>query len=229
LTTYERVGGKNDLANIYIEGDGRAWVSKNRPSLDPTPKNPVALKLAQLDNSENVIYLARPCQYTKMVDGSVCDKKYWTSHRFSSEVIEAMDSALDDIKQRHQITGFNLVGFSGGGNIAVLLAAERNDVLSIRTVAGNLNHKLQSEIHNVSPMPESLNAKDVANKISHIPQIHFVGGQDKIVPAQVAQSYKRGAQSDCVKIKVIEGVDHTKGWESVWKSLLNIPLDCEKP
>ncbi len=228
LTSYERITSKGGVANIYIEGDGRAWLSKKRPSLDPTPNNPVALKLAAQDPAENVVYLARPCQYTKLIEQGACPQKYWTSHRFTPEVIEAMNSALDDMKQRHQITGFNLIGFSGGGNIAALLTALRDDVLSLRTVAGNIDHKLQSSIHGVSTMPHSLNAAEVSNQISDIPQIHFVGTEDKIVPNEVAQSYKaRANNNECIQIRLLQGLSHTKGWESVWKSLLNQPFDCE--
>ena len=225
LTSYERVTVKGNVVNVYIEGDGRAWLSKRMPSLDPTPKNPVALELAKLDDTEDVIYLARPCQYTKMINGSVCDQKYWTSHRFASEVIEAMDVALNDIKQRHQITKFNLIGFSGGGNVAALLAAKRDDVKSLRTVAGNLNHTLQSEIHNVSSMPSSLNAVTISSEISHIPQLHFIGVKDKIVPQQIYDSYARAAgHTECLKSYVIKKVGHSNGWEAVWPNLLEINL-----
>ena len=62
------------MVNIYIEGDGRAWLNKNRPSLDPTPKNSLALKLAEIDPAPNVIYLARPCQYSKLIKKRLAHK-----------------------------------------------------------------------------------------------------------------------------------------------------------
>jgi len=232
LTSYERVQKKSDVATIYIEGDGRAWLSKKRPSLDPTPKNPVALKLASIDPADNVIYLARPCQYTKTVDGSPCNQKYWTSHRFAPEVMDTMNAALDDIKKRHRITGINLIGFSGGGNLAALLTAQRNDVLSLRTVAGNLDHELQSQIHDVSPMPNSLNAKDIVKRISHIPQIHFIGAQDTIIPAEIAESYAKFIKQDkkaCTQLQIIPNASHTKGWEDKWLKLLEVETNCLAP
>ena len=58
---YDKPG--NDL-NIYLEGDGLAWVSRREPSRDPTPDNPIGLRLAAIDPAPNVIWLARPCQYT---------------------------------------------------------------------------------------------------------------------------------------------------------------------
>ena len=232
LTAYEKVKVSGGVANIYIEGDGHAWLSKKIPSLDPTPKNPVALKLARQDEAQNVIYLARPCQYinksAKTFDGSACDKKYWTSHRFAPEVIEAMSAALDDIKHRYNITGFNIIGFSGGGNVAALLAARRNDVLSLRTVAGNLDNDLQNKIHNVSAMSHSLNAIDIAKKINHIPQIHFIGSDDKIVSVQLYESYKKASGvTKCVESLMVQNAGHTKNWDSMWKSLLEKSVHCE--
>ncbi len=227
LTSYERIKTKERVANIYIEGDGRAWLTKKKPSLNPTPQNPMALKLASLDPNENVIYLARPCQYTKLVQKEACPQKYWTSHRFAPEVVEAMNEAIDDIKQRHHITQFNLIGFSGGGNIAALLTARRNDILSLRTVAGNLDHQIQSEIHDVTAMPHSLNAKNIADRISYIPQIHFVGATDKIVPTEVSQSYLSQMSNDsCTHRQMVPNVGHIDGWEEVWTTLLKQKPTC---
>ncbi len=227
LTSYARVKTQGGIAHIYIEGDGSAWLSKRTPSLDPTPKNPVAFGLAQLDVADNVIYLARPCQYSKLIMKRACPSKYWTSHRFAPEVIAAMDSALDDMKARHNITGFHLIGFSGGGNVAALLTARRDDVLSLRTVAGNLDHVTQSDIHKVSQMTPSLNAKDIAVDINHIPQRHFIGGKDKIVPVPVYESYKRASgNTNCVQSYIVENARHVKGWHDVWAALLAQPLPC---
>ncbi len=50
---------------VYIEGDGRAYVNRRTPSNDPTPGNPMALRLALADPSLRVLYLGRPCQYTR--------------------------------------------------------------------------------------------------------------------------------------------------------------------
>jgi hypothetical protein len=223
LTSYERINLKYGVANVYIEGDGFAWINKSRPSLDPTPKNPVALKLAVLDEAKNVIYLARPCQYTKTVSGAPCPQKYWTSYRFSSEVIGVMSKALDDIKKRHKIVAFNLIGFSGGGNIAALLAERRDDVLSLRTVGGNLNHQLHSKIHNVSEMPQSLNALNIAHRLHYVPQLHFIGGADQVVPLEIYNSYKKSSGNHpCVQSYIVESASHNFGWDTVWRDLLKL-------
>lgn len=224
FNSYERIDVKGATAHIYIEGDGLAWVGRYTPSNDPTPKNPLALKLAAQDPSDNVVYLARPCQYVR---SETCEQKYWTSHRFTSEVIAAMDEALDDMKIRHDITGFHLIGFSGGGNVAALLAARRNDIISLRTVAGNLDHALLHDIHDVSQIPDSLNAKDIAHQINHIPQHHFIGEKDKVVPPEIAQSFiEASSKTSCIRSTTVADATHQKFWSEIWPALLGYPVTC---
>ena len=64
LTAYHRIAEPGEALTVYIEGDGQAWLSRSRLATDPTPTDPVALRLAALDPSPNVVYLARPCHYT---------------------------------------------------------------------------------------------------------------------------------------------------------------------
>jgi hypothetical protein len=227
ITSFERVREPGATADIYIEGDGMAWLSRNEPSLDPTPTNPVALHLATRDKAPNVIYLARPCQYSRMVDGRVCDQSYWTSKRFAPEVIDSMSAALDDIKLRHHIKGFNLVGYSGGGAVVAILAARRDDILSFRTVAGNLDTDLFSRIHNISPLKGSLNPVDEAAKTVGIPQHHFIGKWDTVVTPALYDSYHHATgDSPCVRATIIDDSDHNSGWVDKWPDMMKEPLDC---
>ena len=215
-------------AMIYIEGDGLAWLSKRTPSLDPTPTDPTALRLAARDPSDNIIYLARPCQYTPRKQAGPCKIDYWSTKRFAPEVLQSYHQALDTFRQRYAFEEFHLVGFSGGGNIAALLAAERADIASLRTVAGNLDHRKHSEVHNVSILKSSLNAKDYAQKLAATPQHHFIGGQDNIVPPSIFESFLRASKSPCIPSTIIPSASHTEGWEAHWSELLQSPLSCGK-
>jgi len=227
ITTYEHIEKPGSTATIYIEGDGLAWLGRRTPSLDPTPLDPMPLKLATLDPAENRIYMARPCQYSKTVHRGICEQKYWTSHRFAPEVIQSMNAALDDIKNRNNLTDFNLVGFSGGGAVAVLMASSRTDILSIRTIAGNLDHDRLNAIHRVTPMPGSLNAATFAPRVAHIPQHHFIGGKDTVVTPPVYHSYRAAAgPSTCIRHTLLPQATHEKGWTERWTGLLQAPLDC---
>lgn len=227
LTAYERIRERGATANIYIEGDGQAWMSKTMKSMDPTPKNPVALHLATRDSSDNLIYLARPCQYTKTISGDRCDDAYWGKKRFAPEVLSAYVAALDNIKKHYNISGFNLVGYSGGGALVALLAAERDDVLSLRTVAGNLDHKAHSALHNVSMLDESLNPPTYAKHLRDVPQVHFVGENDEIVPVSISQSYMAALGDDrCARVEIVSGATHDSKWVERWPELLKIKPAC---
>jgi hypothetical protein len=227
LTVYERIRQPGIAATLYIEGDGFAWEDRHTPSSDPTPHNPVGLRLAAADPGPNVIYLARPCEYSGMLDGSACDQKYWTGARLAPEVIAALDSAMDQLKGRYKISAFNLVGFSGGGGAVVLLAARRTDVASIRTVAGNVNQALFSQIHDVSPLSASLDPIDAARAVARIPQIHFAGEDDTVVPPQIADSFRAASSNaPCIKVEPVAGVRHDASWAAVWPQLEREPLPC---
>jgi dienelactone hydrolase len=106
----------------------------------------MALRLALLDPHPNVIYLARACQYTPPELNPSCTDQYWSSHRYAAEVIKAMNDVLSQIKTKTKNTEFMLIGFSGGANVAALLASQRSDVRGLITVAGDLD-----------PMNDSIN------------------------------------------------------------------------
>lgn len=135
---------------VYIEGDGFAWKSRTTPSDNPTPRNPTGLMLAAADKQTNVFYLARPCQFIGPPLPANCQVNVWTQDRFSPAVIDAMNEALSQMVLRYPGVKLDLVGYSGGGNIAALLAERRDDVRSLRTVAGNLDVAYVNAVHHVT-------------------------------------------------------------------------------
>lgn len=229
ITTVHRIGPRNAPVRIYIEGDGMAYLARDTVSLDPTPANPVSLRLAATDPSRdiNIVYLARPCQYTKLLDeDEPCPLRYWTTARFSERVIASMNHAVDLVKQYHGSRHIELVGFSGGAAVALLIAARRDDVRSVRTVAGNLNHAALNAYHGVSPLDESLNPVDRADKLAEIPQTHFMGAEDRIVPPRHYESYARAfSDRSCLQKNVVP-VSHTQGWEVRWPGLVAREPEC---
>ncbi len=237
LMAWERVYKKGQPAHIYIEGDGLAWISPSEASMDPTPMNPVALNLAAMDKNPNVIYIARPCQFSgneiwrnalpKYNKAKNCPLKYWTSARYAPEVIASMSTALDEIKRRYQIPEFHLIGYSGGATVAALLAADREDVKSFRTVAGNLDPDTFTTIHDVTPLTESLNPIDRAAELRFIPQHHFIGGEDEVVPPVIYSSYKQAVSpSQCLATSFVPDAGHEYGWVDKWPEFLKRPLGC---
>ncbi len=223
LMTYRRFKAPSENIRIYIEGDGRAWNTKSRLSDDSTPSNPIALLLAAADPADAIVYIARPGQFPSP-DSAICDPTYWSARRFSPEVVEAFDKIIDILKKKSKAKNVELVGYSGGGALAVLVASRRSDVSAIRTVAGNLDPKALCSYHNVSQLDGSMDPMAFAQKIVHIPQRHFIGSKDKTVPPSIAESFVRmegGKDYGC--ITVIDGATHKDGWSQRWEELLLIP------
>lgn len=229
LTTYERITAHNDIIHIYIEGDGNSWKSKHKLSHNPTPKQPLALQLALQDQHPQVIYIARPCQFTPLALDSSCDAKYWSSHRYAKEVVQAFQATLTQIKESNPHSqGFILIGFSGGASIAALIASERNDVFGLITVAGDLNHVALNRHHRTTPLSGSLNPTDVADKLQHLPQQHWTGSKDRIVPSWIANQFsKRINNPECCQVYTLTGVEHHAGWVEKWPEIIQTPFKSE--
>lgn len=224
LLTYSRINDASQQLNVYIEGDGFAWKNKYVASDNPTPKNPLALKLAISDPNQNILYVARPCQYVDLKLDGLCQKKFWTNGRFAKEVIASTNEVIETFVKRRGFKKVNLFGYSGGGAVAVLVAALRDDVALIGTVAGNLNHKKLSEIHNISPLDDSLDAIDVAEKVKNIPQFHLIGGKDRAVPPEVVMSFVRKVNTPFgdAKFEIIEEAGHQYDkWDEVVVNFLS--------
>lgn len=208
---------KNRTINVYIEGDGLSWISRNQISLNPTPINPISLKLMLNDPSNCKVYIARPCQY---LNSNLCEEKYWTSHRFNSDVIQSYNEALNVIKKEYKNNNFLLVGYSGGAAVALLTAANRDDISSITTIAGNLDTDAWTKMHNISSLNGSLNPSNFSKKLENIKQHHLIGTNDDIVPKEVFLSYI-GKFEDKTNITYsMHEATHNCCWEEIYKNYL---------
>ncbi len=211
--------GSSTTANtlhVYLEGDGLAWISRSQPSADPTPTTPTTINMAKADPySGPVLYLARPCQYVTGADARQCQQKYWTNARFAPEVIQSMDEAITQAKKQTQATHVSLVGYSGGGGVAALIAAKRDDVVFLGSVAGNLDHVTWTKHHRVSPLSASLNPLDAAPLLANIPQLHLSSPSDSIIPPAISAGFCKatGRPQAC---KTVPGINHDGLWENVW-------------
>ncbi len=225
---WERMHNRFEPANIYIEGDGNPTYLGRTITDDSTPENPVGLHLASRDNANNLVYMSRPCQYLEEAAQNTCDIKFWSTRRFSPEVLAAYNEALDEIKLRYDITEFNLIGYDGGANIAAQLATVRKDVVSLRTVAGNLNPKVVFGERAVLE-PDNILAIDIAPGLARIPQHHFVGAGDEVTPPSVYHSFRQAmGDSKCVHYTMVQDADHERGWVEKWPQLLKSSVECEK-
>ena len=227
LTLNKLCTNSNSL-RIYIEGDGRSWITRHRYSLDPTPENPLALRLALQDAGDtSIAYLSRPCQYALKVERSSCSPRLWTRDQYSETVISAFNSVIDRLKGDAGADELELIGYSGGATVALLIAARRSDIKKLRSIAGNLDPTAFAAHHKVSVSNSALNPSAYTDKLVSVPQLHLVGAEDLIVPEQIANAYLQNFEDKrCIAKYVLAGVDHSEGWESDWSRLLIYPLRC---
>lgn len=211
---------QQDKLRIYIEGDGFAWKSKSVPSNNPTPKSHSVLKMAFNDSYKDILYIARPCQYLKHEKS--CKQKYWTYARFSEDIIETINFIIDSYKSDYK--SIELIGYSGGANIAGIISAKRKDIVRYITIAGNLDHSAWSSYHKITPLYDSLNSANYLKIIKEVPQIHFYGEKDKVVPISLILRYKNMLKSDKAEFIAIKKQGHGK-WERVWKYLVTTYLN----
>lgn len=212
------VHGQGPLLVAYIEGDGQAYVTRNQPALDPTPREPGALLLALADPAPAKAYLGRPCQYGV---NRACSQADWTTARFSETALAAENRLLDQAKDQARAGRLVLCGWSGGGAMAALLAAQRNDVALLVTVCGVLDIALWTRLHHVPALEGSLNPADVAPRLGGLPQVHFSGEQDAIAPPKIAASFAQNlpAATPC-DLRVLPGLGHEpRAWAALWPKL----------
>jgi hypothetical protein len=205
---------------VYLEGDGHAWISRRRLSDDPTPRDPIALRLASKDPARAVLYLARPCQFGDRPSAPICDARYWSSHRYAPEVLAAFVAALDwaasqagpNVKVR-----FGLVGYSGGGALAALLAQQRDDIAWLVTIAANLDVHAWTRHHRLSRLSGSLDPVVHAQSLRGLPQQHLIGDRDDVVPALTRARFLAASGASQ---RIVEGVNHSCCWAESWPALL---------
>lgn len=203
--------GPEKTIHVYIEGDGAAWLDSATPSANPTPRTPIGLQLA-LQHGVGAAAIARPCQYVRD-DPACASNRWWTSHRFAPEVVAATSHAVDAVKQAYGAQRVVLVGYSGGGAVAALVAAQRRDVAGLITLAGNLDSAAWVRHHGVQPLHGSLNPADAWAALQGVPQWHLVGAEDRVVPLPIAQSYAAHFPlAHRPRISVVPGQDHGAGW-----------------
>lgn len=223
ITTYQRVSDKDSPYVFYIEGDGSISIGRYAIADNPTPSKVMLFKIATLDTRPNIVYIARPCQYTPVELNPNCNQDYWTDKRMAEEVIESTNIVINSINNGNPAS---LVGFSGGGGVAILVAARNKHIKDIITIAGNLDIENFSKHHGIYALKESLNPIDYAINISNIPQLHLSGSKDAIVPSKIMQGYIKASSSDCTQQKIFPNITHTKGWDKVWQEVLKINLTC---
>lgn len=208
---------KGSRLHVYIEGDGRPFTNRFLIAKDPTPQEPLALKLMGLDNTTS-LYLGRPCYFNNsrsdMADAN-CNAEFWTSARYSEKIVASMIAALRQHLNSKSYQGISLIGHSGGGALAVLMAARMPEVDQVVTLAGNLDIAAWAKLHNYTPLKHSLNPSDL--NLIHTKQLHFGGDTDKNVPPSLGAAWLNSMGQS---MHIIKDADHNCCWLTHWDYIL---------
>lgn len=211
------IKGKPDSAralHVYLEGDGSPWLG-GRAAKYPTSRNPMMLKLMALDPAPG-IYLGRPC-YQGLQQSENCASKWWTRRRYSAQVVDSMTTALLALAGERQ--PLMLLGHSGGGTLAMLMAERLPNVVAIVTVAGNLDPSAWTRLHGYPPLQGSLNPAERPPLPAAIRQLHLAGGRDRNVPAEFIR--RVASQQNHADYRYFERYDHTCCWQEIWLTVLS--------
>lgn len=208
---------KSTVLHIYLEGDGSPWKHRTIIMSDPTPRNPLMLRLMALDSQPSA-YLGRPC-YNGTSQDLGCENGMWTSGRYSNIVIESMASGIRALATRFSADELWLFGHSGGGALALLLAEQLPSVTRLVTLAGNLDTEAWTRHHGYTPLFSSRNPARQPLLRNSVWQWHLLGGRDSVIPPQLVRPFiARQSQASGF---ILKNYSHGCCWESVWPAVLD--------
>lgn len=203
FSVWEKEGIQNGKPlRIYLEGDG-----------NPNPFDQIALYYAQQDPSSNIIYVARPCQWS---DDKVCKDKpeIYREQRFHPEMIRETQEILLLLINKYQAPYVELVGYDGGATVALNLA-HKIPVKRVITIAGILDTESYTYQNNLDEMSDAENPANNLFALSQITQIHYVGSEDNITPLKVAERFVRKMENPkSAIVKKVPGVGHSN-WKGI--------------
>jgi pimeloyl-ACP methyl ester carboxylesterase len=205
---------------IFLEGDGVPWLRGVIPNLDPTTRDPLALKLLMNTNA-NAAYVARPCY--QEIKSAGCTPDLWTDGRYSQQVVDVIAGAVKQVLEQNRAEHVALLGFSGGGTLAVLVAERVPVVETVITLAANLDTDTWTAYHDYLSLGTSLNPARSEHEHS-FKEIHLIGRLDSVVPIQTRQAYFSRYPA-AIEI-VLDTYTHSCCWLEEWPEVSK-RLDAE--
>jgi dienelactone hydrolase len=203
---------------VYVEGDGTPWIDQGRKiATDPTPRRALALELATRTDVAAVLYLGRPC-YFGLSAGAECRPSDWTSGRYSPAVVASLATAANHYIREHRIHDVVLIGHSGGGVLAILMAPSVLNLRMVVTIGANLDVQAWTALHGYLPLDGSLDPRDQPPLPSSIAEIHLSGGRDRDVPTALISGYLKTHPQ--ARLWAFPDYDHQCCWANAWPSLL---------
>lgn len=211
----------NPFLHVYLEGDGQPWLHGRWPASNPSSREMTALQLMLLDSTPS-LYLNRPCYGLRQMPEN-CLSTLWTDGRYSAEVVATLATALEELGQKYRDKRLVLIGHSGGGTLAMLLAQRLENVAAVVTLAANLDHRAWTDAHGYLPLTRSLNPAEQPLLSEGILRWHLAGGKDLQVPAEITE--KAASRDPAARFILHPDFNHTCCWQQIWPDLLQTLQD----
>lgn len=202
----------DEVVHLYIDGDGRPFINRTTVAADPSPRQSQVLRW-MLQDANLSYYLGRPC-YLGMARQDDCESRWWTTDRYADPVVVSMVAAARQLLEGRRVI---LIGYSGGGNIALHMAGRLENVQGLITIAANLDTEAWTKHHGYTPLTIESRPLEALDAVRQIPQMHLLGGRDKNVPVVLTG---RLAVATNPTFCVIERFTHDCCWERKWPQLL---------
>ena len=216
----DRAGAGQRPLLVFLEGDGIPWRAGIVPNVDPTTHDPLALELL-IRSPAPAAYVTRPCY--QGLRSANCTPERWTGGRYSADIVASMAASVREAQRRSGARDVTLIGYSGGGVLAVLIAERLERVQAVVTLAANLDTDAWTTHHGYLPLSQSLNPS--RSERSHPwPELHLQGGADSVAPPMTTSLYFE--RYPRAQRRVIAEYDHVCCWVRDWEVLLReLPLE----
>ncbi len=204
--------------HIYIEGDGAPFVRRDRVAPDPTPRRALMLELMAMDSAD-AAYVGRPCYYVLPAD--TCTPEYWTVARYSQAVIDSMAVVITRLWHAAGEPPLVLIGHSGGGALAVLLADALPGTHAVVTLAANLDPAAWAEHHGYTPLLQSRSPLEVFLPVT-IDELHVFGMRDDNIAPGMVRAYlddPRRQRPNFLACFVLD-CRHSGCWRDRWSDVI---------
>lgn len=201
--------------HIYFEGDGSPWLGRHRIANDPTSREQLLLQIMRKDPAASVL-VGRPC-YHGLAAEPPCTVRSWTEQRYGPAVVAAMTAAVSRLRSAYPDSPLVLIGYSGGGALARLVAS-RVTPDALVTIAANLDTDAWNRYHGRSLLTESLNPATLPPLPERVRQVHLAGARDDNVPPSLVQAAV--SQEIAARVQVIPEFDHSCCWAELWPAPL---------
>jgi dienelactone hydrolase len=145
-----------------------------------------------------------------------CEIRHLGPERYSDEIVASMLAALQHEMRHAGASRAVLIGYSGGGTLAMLLAARLPAAVALVTLAGNLDNGTLAAFHHSPALSGSLDPADLPPLPRNLLQLHLFGEKDAEVPVSLAQNTLARQR---VKPVIMRGFDHACCWEDLWPEI----------